>query len=66
MYTVYNIKYNNIPISVSFLHIKNYINLKKIHIKRRSSSDQVSEKNKINRNIFTEYTSIVRPISNGH
>ena len=59
MYTVKNREeYKNVPISVSLLHVKNYMNLIKTNIKRRSTSDQVSEKNKINRQFLKEYATL--------
>jgi len=58
MYTVKNKEYKNIPISVSLLHVKNYMNLIKTNTKRRSTSDQVSEKNKINNKFIAEYATL--------
>ena len=51
-------EYKNIPISVSLLHVKNYMNLIKTNSKRRSTSDQVSEKNKINNKFLAEYATL--------
>ena len=59
MYTVKNREeYKNVPISVSLLHVKNYMNLIKTNLKRRSISDQVSEKNKINGQFLKEYATL--------
>ena len=59
MYTVKNREeYKNVPISVSLLHVKNYMNLIKTNQKRRSTSDQVSEKNKINGQFLKEYATL--------
>ena len=59
MYTVKNREeYKNVPISVSLLHVKNYMNLIKTNLKRRSTSDQVSEKNKINGQCLKEYATL--------